>query len=230
MRTKTLYTLHSLYFAEYFIHTLHQLCTWAAARLESVQCHVMAHNGETISGETGRQCGIMGGQELTLLFTLLLLHCGIHSALPNTWYKMFSDEQRNGLSLQHILDDLSMIIVIIIVTVIIVLLWQQRPRSDNCPALSCTATRPVDTSPLQCTVTLLWCCNALLHCNALWHRCDAPIHNTVCTSAVHAVTYFWRWCDARMLIYNVYCFVKILLVDTRPIIKSTQVLRSKYIS
>ena len=59
-----------------------------------------------------------------MLFTLLLLllHCGIHSALPNTRYKMFSDEQRHGLSLQHILDDLSMIFVIIIVTVIIVLL------------------------------------------------------------------------------------------------------------
>ena len=32
-----------------------------------------------------------------------------------------------------------------------------------------------------------------------------------------------------MLIFNVYCFVKILLVDTRPILESTQVLRSKYI-
>ena len=61
-----------------------------------------------------------------MLFTLLLLllHFGTvhYLTCPHTWYKMFSDGQRHGLSLQHILDDLSMITVIIIVTVIIVLL------------------------------------------------------------------------------------------------------------
>ena len=96
-RTKTLYTLHSLYFAEYFIHTLHQLCTWAAARLESVQCHVMAHNGETISGETGRQCGIMGRQGADIAFHSAAAPAALwHSALPNLPSHMVQDVFRRA--------------------------------------------------------------------------------------------------------------------------------------